>query len=180
MQRFIFLSFFLLLGNGVILSQEWEGRVDLPSNFPIPNQTEKSLFFIQRNKNIRTIVYDLNLLKDGQLNRKDPLDFYWRERDGHRSELSWLEGWLAYGYRAKKKKDHTFQVKLRAHNERYIMLKQESNQWRAIISINGEDSYLTNIYAYADESGIFPDVIHVDIFGVNVKTGMKVKERIYD
>ena len=180
MQRFFLLTILLLGLNLTLWGQEWKDRLSLPDYFPVPTQTNKSLFFIQRNKNVRTIVYDLNLREDGTLDRKNPIEFYWLEGDGERKELSWLESWLAYGYKAKKKAENLFHIKLRAHDSRYIILKEENEKWRVIMPINGEESYLTNIYAYADESGIFPDVKHVDIFGVDIKTGRKVKERIFD
>ncbi|MEM6321183.1 MAG: DUF4833 domain-containing protein [Bacteroidota bacterium] len=183
MNRLFFTGLFLTLVVTCLLAQdEWRGREDLPDYFPAPEQTDKSLFFIQRNLNAHTIVYDLKLLEDGTLDKKEPIDNYWRQfaSTGKRRELSWLESWLAYGYRAKMNKDSSYQIKLRAHKERYITLRKDQNRWRAVIQINGEESYLTNIYAYADESGILPDVKHVDLFGINIRTGQRVKERIYD
>lgn len=182
MQRLIITLVFFLLSTSWLLSQEWAGRKDWPADFPRPEQTEKSLFYIQRNLNKHTIIYDLNLQEDGQIDSSEPIDNYWRQyaSTGLRRELSWLESWLAYGYRIKKKKEDAFKIKLRAHKERFIELRKEGERWRAVIIINGEESYLTHIYAYADESGILPDVKHVDLFGINIKTGIAVKERIYD
>ncbi len=182
MQRLTITLVFFLLSIVCVFGQEWAGREDWPADFPRPEQTERSLFFIQRNLNKHTIIYDLNLKEDGQLDRSEPIDNYWRQyaSTGQRRELSWLESWLAYGYRVKKQKADALQIKLRAHKERFIELRKYADRWRAVITINGEDSYLTHIYAYADESGIIPDVIHVDLFGINIKTGKEVKERIYD
>ncbi len=182
MKRITLMGLFLVAIFPLLFGQEWAGREDWPDDFPRPEQTEKSLFYIQRNLNRHTIMYDLNLKEDGTLDRKDPLDNYWRqyESTGLRREMSWIEEWLAYGYRARKKADDLYQVKLRAHKERYITLKKDGDKWKATININGEESILTNIYAYADESGILPDVKHVDIYGISLKTGKQVKERIYD
>ncbi len=182
MQRLSIAFIFFLLCSTWLFGQEWVDREDWPDDFPRPDQTERSLFFIQRNLNKHTIIYDLNLEEDGTLNISEPIDNYWRQyaSTGKRRELSWLESWLAYGYRVKKRTIDTLQIKLRAHKERAIELRKDGGRWRAVIRINGEDSYLTHIYAYADESGIFPDVKHVDLFGINIKTGTTVKERIYD
>jgi hypothetical protein len=128
-------------------------------------------------------VYDLNFKKDGQLDRRNPIDVYWRKyrNGGVREEVTWLQSMLAYGYNAKlNKKDQSYRVKLRAYNKRYITLKEENGEWRAIIDINGIPCYLNNIYAYADESGVFPDVKHVDVYGVSIATGENIKERIVD
>lgn len=182
MRRIIFILGFIFIGNSMLSAQDWKGREDWPDDFPRPEKTSKSLFYIQRNLNKHTIIYDLNLNEKGELNLDDPIDNYWKqyESTGLRRELSWLESWLAYGYRAKKIKNDGFRIKLRAHKERFLYLKKVEEKWRAVIEINGEESYLTHIYAYADESGILPDVLHVDIFGLDMKTGAVVKERIYD
>ncbi len=181
MQQFVFIAI-LLFSTSSLIAQEWVDREDWPADFPRPEKTEKSLFFIQRNLNKHTIVYDLNLKEDGSLNENEPIDNYWKQyaSTGQRRELSWLESWLAYGYRIKEKTTNSLKIKLRAHKERFIELRKAGDKWMAVIPINGEESYLTNIYAYADESGILPDVKHVDIYGINIKTGAKVKERIYD
>ena len=183
--RCVLFGFIMLwLATTPLTAQEaWRGRKDLPVDFPRPEATDRSCFFIQRNKNEHTIVYDLNLSPDGNLNLDEPLDNYWRQyaSNGDRRELSWLESWLAYGYRAKRLDDGRIQIKLRAHKDRYIILDQdEDGRWRAIYPINGEDCYLTNIYAYADESGLVPDVKHVDVYGVSIVTGQVVKERLYN
>ena len=182
MQRLIITLVFFITAILSLFAQEWVDREDWPEDFPRPEQTDKSLFYIQRNKNKHTIVYDLNLKKDGTLDISEPIDNYWRQyaSTGQRRELSWLESWLAYGYRVKKKQENSLLIKLRAHKERFIELRRVEGRWRAVIPINGEDSFLTNIYAYADESGIVPDVKHVDLYGINMKTGKSVKERIYD
>lgn len=182
MQRLGMVVIFLLFSCIWLWGQEWMGREDWPDDFPRPDQTERSLFYIQRNLNKHTIIYDLNLKEDGTLNVAEPIDNYWRQyaSTGQRRELSWIESWLAYGYRVKKKKENSLQIKLRAHKERFIELRKIGERWRAVININGEDSFLTHIYAYADESGILPDVKHVDLFGINIETGKEVKERIFD
>lgn len=182
MLRYFTLLIVLISFQTFIVAQDWKDRTELPDDFTRPPKTETSLFFIQRNKNPNTIVYDLNLNADGTVNRRSPIDGYWRRYSstGVRKELSWFESTLAYGYSSRRNQDSTFRIKLKAYNERYITLKQINGRWKAIMKINNEDCYLTNIYAYADESGIFPDVLYVDIHGINPVTGQKVTERIYD
>lgn len=160
----------------------WEKRTEWPDDYPRPPKTEKSLFFIQRNLNTNTIVYDLQMAKDGTLLNK-PIDVYWRRygSDGSRKELSWLQSVLAYGYNAKKlKAGKEFKINLKAYDERYILLKKENGTWRGIVTINGAPAYINNAYVFTDESGILPQVKYVDVFGVNVATGVAVQERIFN
>lgn len=179
------LFIFLLIPFTLLVSDTsgpgWETRTEWPDDYPRPPKTEKSLFFIQRNLNTNTIVYDLELTEDGMVIPNKPIDVYWLRygSDGSRKELSWLQSVLAYGYSSKKiKKDEEYRIKLKAYNERYISLKYIAGKWRGIVAINGADAYLNNVYVFTDESGIFPQVKYVDIYGVNVANGEPVKERI--
>jgi len=167
----------------LFIAPGWEERTDWPDEYPRPPKTTKSLFFIQRNLNANTITYDVQLKTDGSINTNSPIDAYWLRygEDGARKDLSWLQSIWAYGYTSRwLKKEQSYRVKLKAYNERYLSLKQDNGAWKAFMDINGEPCYLHNIYVYADESGVFPDVKYVDIYGVNVVTKKPVKERIFN
>ncbi|MFT4971585.1 MAG: hypothetical protein ACI9JY_000785 [Saprospiraceae bacterium] len=48
------------------------------------------------------------------------------------------------------------------------------------MQINGKECQLSNIYVYADESGMMPDVQHVDLYGKDLSTGQAVHERFFN
>ena len=155
-------------------------RIERPEYFPTPPRTDKSLFFIQRNLNENTIVYDANLNPDGNFNRSKPMDVYWLRytSTGYRKELSWLERTFAYGYSTKKKKGKLL-VELTAYDGRKIELKKTPNgKPIAKIICNGKECRLDYLYVYADESGAWPKVRHVDIHATDLATGKKEIERI--
>lgn len=158
----------------------WEERTDWPDDYPRPPKSERSLFFIQRNLNTNTIVYDIDI-REGEIRKSHPIDAYWLRygEDGAKKDLSWLQSILAYGYTSKTNKEG-FRIKLKAYNDRYLQLSQNNGHWVALMDINGQPSVLTNIYVYADESGIFPDVKYVDIFGTHLDSKQIVKERIHN
>ncbi len=176
-----YLIFFLILPQCLLIAQEgWETRPELPDDFPRVEQTEELLFFIQRNRNKNTIVYDLNFNTDGSLDTKNPINVYWRKfqnHDGLKDELSWLELHFAYGYRARKK-DGYYSIKLKAYNEREIQLTFKDGQWIPLMTINGQSCVLKNLYIFADESKLWPSVKYADIYGERILTGELVKERI--
>lgn len=154
-----------------------------PADFPIPPKSENYLFFIQRNKNKNTIVYDARMNDDGSINDSEPVDVYWRRYNGsakgHRGELKWIEQKFAYGYSSKSDKNGGFYVELVAYDGRKIHLKKDgSGQPIATIEINGKNCYLDYLWVFADESGAWPTVIHVDIYGREMATGKKQVERI--
>ncbi len=156
----------------------WEERTEWPDDYPRPPKSPQSLFFIQRNLNTNTIVYDVDL-KDGMIKSNHPIDAYWLRygENGARQDLSWLQAVLAYGYTSKKI-ETSYRIKLKAYNDRYLQLQQVAGNWKAVMKINNIDCYLQNIYVYADESGIFPDVKYVDIYGLHPVTGALEVERI--
>ncbi len=175
--------FFFMLSSCLLLAQEgWETRPDLPDDFPKVEETEKLLFFIQRNRNKNTIVYDLNLNPDGRLNTRNPIEVYWRKFQNHnglKDNLSWLERNFAYGYRSRKKQDN-YTIKLKAYNDRAIRLTFKDGKWLPLITLNGQTCVLKNLYIFADESGLWPSVKYADIYGEDLLTRELVKERIYN
>ena len=68
-------------------------------NYPVPQRTYKSLFYIQRSHNKNTIVYDLNVSQDGKLISDAPIHPYWirYEEGGVLQELSFIQRKYAYG-----------------------------------------------------------------------------------
>jgi len=156
----------------------WEERTEWPDDYPRPPKSDRSLFFIQRNLNTNTIVYDVDI-RENKIRSGHPIDAYWLRygEDGTKKDLSWLQAVLAYGYTSKKNKEG-HRIKLKAYNDRYIQLIEEQGKWIPLMEINGDLAVLNNIYVYADESGIFPDVKYVDIYGKDRRTGQLIKERI--
>ena len=178
-----FFIFFLVVSPHLISAQEgWEKRPELPEDFPRVEETKERLFYIQRNRNKNTIVYDLNLNSDGSLNTKNPINVYWRKFQNHgglKDDLSWLELHFAYGYRSRKRDDQ-YHIKLKAYNERAIRLTLKDGKWIPLIDINGQSCVLKNLYIFADESKLWPSVKYADIYGEDISTGELIKERIYN
>ncbi len=172
---FVFVALFAVWGN----AQE---RRERPAEFPVPPKTEKSLFFLQRNRNENTIVYDAKLNANGDFDRSDPIDVYWLRytSTGYRRELKWIERAFAYGYSSKRgKRENEFFIELTAYDEREIHLKKtKDGKPIATINCNGKECRLDYLYVFADESGSWPKVLHVDIHATDLITGKKEKERI--
>lgn len=189
MSRIFFVIVFVNVFATGAHSQEWKNRKDWPAEFPKPPFTKKRLFYLQRNLNKNTIVYDVNLSEDGKINPRKPIDVYWMRygdnAEGTRKGLSWVQRKFAYGYKSKLKKSGNdnqsegFVIKLVAYGERNIDLEEVGQGiYRAVMQIDGVRCQLTHIYVFADESGFWPNVLHVDIFGEDLKNGKQVKERI--
>ena len=178
---FILLCSFIL--QAFAQEELWRKRKSLPGDYPVPPQTDKSLFFMQGNMNKNTIVYDLQLDGDGRLNKKSPIDVYWMRyqenpNNPFKRKITWFQQSFVFGYKVIEEKDK-FVVHLVSYKERKIYLKKNNKgQFEAFTAINGKNSYLTNLYVYADHSGLWPDIKYVDIFGIDPDNGAAVYEQI--
>ena len=152
-----------------------------PADFPTPPKTTKSLFFIQRNKNKNTIVYDAKMMA-GKLDTSNPIDAYWLRygSTGERKELTWAQSTFAYGYSIKKAgTGNGFYITLTAYDKRKIHLQLDSNgEPIATMTINGTHCKLSHIWVFADDQSSWPTVYHVDLHGTELATGKKQTERI--
>ena len=142
-------------------------------------QIAKKLFFIQRSKNANEIHYDARVLGDGTLDPKNPVDGYWlnKAEDGSRSSITLLQR-IAYGFDVDPNGNGTYTMKLKALPDRPLTLLKVSDRWRAQTTISGKQAYMNRIYVATDESGVFPKVLYVDVFGEEVGSGKAVQEHM--
>jgi hypothetical protein len=150
--------------------------------YPIPPKTQNLLFYIQRNHNSNTIIYDSKYDKQGNLDKDEPIIVYWRRYDeqGQKMELRNIEKWYAYGVDWKKiEYKKMYFIKLVADKKHEFWLKQLAPYKSVIITIiNNELSVLDHIYIFADNSGMWPKVKYIELFGESTKTKEKTYEKL--
>ena len=153
------------------------------SGYPVPPKTKKLLFYIQRNHNENTIVYDANFDKLGNLDKSNPIHVYWirYQEYGQTMPLRTIEKLFAYGVKFSKieGKQNEYKVDLVATDKRDFLLKQEA-PFRAAIytTINGKPAKLGHLYIFADNSGFWPKVKYIELFGKDITTGKSVYEKM--
>ncbi len=164
------------------------GLFALPGNdggYPVPDKTTERLFYIQRNHNANTIVYDANFDRQGMLIADSPLDVYWLryQEQGQRMELRKVEKLFAYGaeFSPVKGKKNEYHVKLVADRERNFRLVQKGPfNAMVITSINKQESQVEHLYIYADNTSYWPKVKYIEFFGHDIKTGELTYERVWN
>lgn len=175
---YIFFLFFFFLHTAITLpaiAQE---------GYPIPQKTKNLLFYIQRNHNKNTVIYDLNMLSNGKINPDKPVNSYWirYEEGGVKKELSYLQ-LRAYGIESKlvDKAKASYILHLNSFDKKdiYLLKAGKSYTYKAYININGELSELTKLYIQVENNAFgFPILVqYVDITGVDLKTGEIITER---
>ena len=165
------------INSWMLASKKFSG---FPPNYPVPSSGH-TLFYIQRNVNKNTVVYDLNYLSDGTIDTEMPINVYWimYENKGEKRNINFLQRKLAYGYNVTKNDGYELEIQLVSYKKRRIYLSMDANgEYKAYMLINGTTAVLKNIFVYANESGAFPSVEYVEMFGVNEADDKVVYEKI--
>lgn len=155
----------------------------LAQSYPVPEKRPELLFYIQRNLNTNTIVYDANFDKDGKLNSKQAVKVYWIRYDeqGQTMKLRSMEKMFAYGARSNKVKgkDNEYILKLVAYKDKEFTLTQTApNKVEVFTNINNRYCKLDHLFIQADNSKFWPVVKYVEIFGFDVENNKEVYEKI--
>jgi hypothetical protein len=169
-----FVPYFTFAQPGAELSSVFDG-------FPVPPATKELLFYIQRNKNANTIVYEAQMDAQGQLLAKDPVSVNWIRytNGGKRERISVFEDNWAYGVRHVRTEKGVARVKFVASNKYPFRVEVgKDGQAEARMLINGRYARLRHVEIQAKESSFLPKVLHVDLFGTVVGTGEEIHERV--
>lgn len=158
------------------------GSKGLPKNYPAPPPDTDLLFYIQRNQNQDTIVYKLNRNLDGLINRDLPMHAYWIKysEGGINKELNPIQTKLAFGYESQEISRDLYSFNFVSYKDLtfYIVKNQDSEKYEVIFDLNGKRIKLVNIYAYAVEFGVFPDVKFIEFYGIDPNSGLPSFEKI--
>jgi len=157
------------------------GQNGLPADYPIPEKTDDLLFYIQRNQNKNTVVYNLNRNCDGCINQEFPMEASWINYSdgGVRKNLNYFQNKLAYGYQSKLINSSTFEFHFVSYEKlRFFIARQDDGKYNALLNIDNEMAVLNNVYVYAEEFGVFPQVKYIELFGNSLSKGNPVYQRI--
>lgn len=174
-------ALFIAAAMPVLLSAQPKSPADdVFATFPVPPRGKESLFYIQRNKNANTIVYDARLGPDGTLMAKDPVTVNWIRyaTGGKREPISMLENNVAYGVRHKRSENGVAWMRWAATSKYPFTVEVgPDGQAEARTMIGGVYARLERVEIQAKEESLWPAIQHVDIFGFEVGSGRAVHER---
>ncbi len=152
----------------------------LPSHYPAPEKTRDLLFYIQRNHNLNTVIYNVNLNLDGTINENEPIAIQWIRYDdeGETKALTVMQSKLAYGCNFKKINHHSFQFHFVSYDAITFYLSKHENDFAVFYRRDGEYIRLSNIYVHAEEFGLFPDVKFIELYGTTVDNNRSILQKI--
>lgn len=150
-------------------------------SLPVPKGIKDLKFYVQRDPNANTVVYELNRTAQGILNEAEPINAYWiRYADGgERKELNYIQRKFAYGLNTRKlAKDH-YELKFVCYGKLALHLRKDAEgRYNVYTTINQKEAILDRVFVRV-EGGTFwvPNVLYVELKGRDAATGKAVTGR---
>lgn len=153
-----------------------------PSKLPTPKGCNL-LFFLQRDPDANTVVYELNFNSDGTLQQNDPIKGSWiRYNEGQQfKELTAIEKKFAYGVKSKPIGEDEYEIRLVAYKKMPMYLKKSEtdNKYHIYIKDEGKDLLLKRVFVRVNGGSFwFPKVQYIDLITTNSTTGIEILKRI--
>lgn len=159
------------------------GQDGRPSDYPMIETYPELLFYIQRNQNINTVIYELNLLPGDILDLNNPINVSWVyfSESGEKSiqELNYIQKKLAYGYHHKIISNDLIEFKFVSYDQMtFYLAKDAKNRFRVRSRFEGENVDVDMLYIYAEDLGVFPQVKFVEFYGKNSRTQLPFYKKL--
>lgn len=140
------------------------------SSFPKPAGINNMLFYVQRTLNSNTVIYELNLDKDGNINESEPIKIYWIKysQNNKVDELNYIQRNRAYGLQTKmidkEKKSFKFSFVSYKSKDFYLIKSKEDNKYHVYGYVNNKLCILQNIFVKVEGSSLgIPNVKQVEV-----------------
>lgn len=153
-----------------------------PIHFPTPGKEENMLFYLQRDPNTNTLIYALNIQKDGKPDKNQPVKIYWirYSENQERKELGYIQRKFAYGLVTKLINQEQYELRFVSHKSLVFYLKRSSSSnYHVEVLLNGKKISVQRLFIRI-EGGSFwiPNVRYATIEGLDIESGKPVIEKI--
>jgi hypothetical protein len=171
--------YLFLISLFIIGSQESIAQRD--ARYPTPSGNLNQLFFIQRDPNINTLIYEINLNK-GILVEDEPVHVYWiRYADkGQKEELNYIQRNFAYGVKSKLVSKDYYEIHFVSYKKKQMFLKKSTdNKFYIFTDINKKQAILKQVFVRVNGGSFWvPNIEYVELKGIDPITGLEVVERM--
>lgn len=181
--QFIMWFCVMLLSSPGVYGQTADHSDPSPLKFPTPQGIINQLFYLQRDPNTNTIICELNVEEDGDLNKKEPIKVYWIRygEKGKKEDLSYIQRKFAYGIQTRDIGNEQYELKFVSYKKfpMYLSRSADDKKYHVYVTVNKKKIQLERIFLRI-EGGSFwlPNVKYVELKGVNTATKTQVIERI--
>lgn len=149
--------------------------------WPIPSETHQ-LFYLQRDPDINTVVYRVNLV-DGKLDTDNPVDIFWIRyaENNERKPLNYIQRTMAFGMTHAILDDGDIELQLVSYKTLPLRLSFDKKKGKHVVytRISGTQALLDRIYVRIDGGSTFnPNIEYFELFGRQLSSGKAISERI--
>lgn len=175
---------FALVGISLSVFAQTADRSDpSPLKFPTPKGIKNQLFYLQRDPNINTIIYELNVDANGIIDRKEPVLVYWLRygEKGEKKDLNYIQRKFAYGIQTKELAKDQYEIRFVSHKKipMYLMVSPDDHKFHVYVTVNNKKIQLDRIFLRIDGGSFWlPNVKYVELKGINTENDAAVTERI--
>ncbi|MFD0749026.1 DUF4833 domain-containing protein [Mucilaginibacter calamicampi] len=181
----LLLSVFYIMPPNPAISQDKKNKntkvISNEEKLPTPPDNPNTMFYVQRDPNTNTIVYDLNVDKSGKLDVEAPLHIYWIKyaEKGQKEDLNYIQRKFAYGMTSKKLNDEQFDLRFVSYKKLPLVLKKaDDNKYHIFVTADQKQIMLNRIFVKV-EGGSFwlPNIVYVELKGTEQATGKEIIHR---
>jgi hypothetical protein len=148
--------------------------------YPCP-KVKNMLFYLQRDPDQNTVIYELNYKSDGTLYDGDPVKGSWIRytENGQRKELNAIENKFAYGIQSKALGNGEYRLLLVSYKKMPLYLKRFENTYKVHAMFNKIPVIITRIFVHVKGgSFLFPNIQYIELTGNDLVTGKEIFHRI--
>ncbi len=153
-----------------------DGLQGRPAHYPIVDDYDNLLFYIQRNQNLSTVVYEVNLQYADLLNISQPILMHWLQFDQfgmtEKKELNYIQKKMAYGYTFNIISGDLLEFRFVSYDKMKFYLGKDSNgRFKVFSKMDGHMIEINSMFVYSEDYGVFPQVKFVEFYGKNTDSG---------
>jgi len=174
-------AFFWLFLNSYLSAQSIQTYT---GSFPVPPHNKNMLFYLQRTVDVNTVIYEINYMANGEINKTKPVKVYWIDyaNAGKISPLTYVQNKFAYGIAYQKMDGHEliFKMNIVSFKKITLYLKRGTDGfYQTYIEMNGKQCVLTNILVnIIGGTYMRPHISTIELFGKEIRSGDKITEII--
>lgn len=142
---------------------------------------ESLLFKISRNKDANEIWYTVNIGSKGLPDSKKPLDIFWLKKTAQNktASLTWIQEHLAYGVKILDVSNSEVEFQFVSYPNRTFQLRNYQHQYQVFTKSNNKEIIIERIFInISGGSFLFPEISHVELYGIDPSTNEKTLEII--
>ncbi|MCC8407867.1 DUF4833 domain-containing protein [Mucilaginibacter sp. UR6-1] len=179
----LFLGTYLMLAGNSKVSYFYTSPADTLKIAELPTPTGiEMLFYLQRDPNTNTIIYELNWQKDGTLDVEDPIHPYWKlyAKQQQCVELSMIQRKFAFGIDATPLGKEKYDIRILSYKKIPLtLMKGTDGKYHIFVTILNRQAILNRIFVRIDGGAVWsPNVKYMELKGTDIATGKEVAERL--